>query len=237
MNVDGYCSWFLTGRCKRGSNCAHKHFVESKLTQRLCRRKKTTVLVQCAWTGRPAAAAMHAWTVLHALLSRYDSESFDVHLVHEAGVYDVGKVHEPTEFLKQSIVFPWERYGPDRLVDSLARTISYVATSVQKGPDVPSYQQIFLLTYTGAVADYSAACMSKQLHRLMKAANVRVIVVGIDLADFERSTMVRLCTDNSLFTFIEINSSGYQPRQAARRVVDAAQNLHAAFVLDQYRAV
>jgi len=241
MNIDGYCLWFLIGSCSRGQSCTNKHFTESRLTQRLCRRKKTTILVQCAWSGR-LAAAMHAWRLIDTLLTK-NKRNVDVQLAHEASVYDVGKIFTQcnrTDFLKKAIIDPWPRYGPDCLVESLAQTICNVCMAAQKNTTNNStliYEQIFLFTYTGAVADYSMACASKHLHRMMQATNVRVVIVGIDLTDFERGTIARLCTNNTLFTFVESKSTGQPSCDGARLLVETAQKLHANFVLDQYRTV
>jgi hypothetical protein len=233
------CELHLIGKCRYGRKCLYAHAkVPMELTL-MASRLELTVLVQRAWPRREQAA-LTAWTLMQALLRRLKtSDSLDL-LVYDSEVMraadfqpqiEHGKISE----LRPAFVLPHERFGPDRFFEPLAQVIAALCAASQRRDSsaAPVARQLVVFTHTGAVADYCNTDAFSQLAPLMRAAHLRVVVIGVDLSDDARQSLSRVCDNNDLFAFVD-GKPGLSSCCDLNRVSARA---HGATVLAAYHAL
>jgi hypothetical protein len=233
------CELHLIGKCQYGRKCLYAHAKLPAELSLMAGGLELTVLVQRAWPRR-ADAALTAWTLMQSLLRRLKtSDSLDL-LVHDSEVmraadfqpqFEAGKIAA----LRPAFVLPHERFGPDRFFEPVGQVIAALCAAAQRRDSsaAPVARQLVVFTYTGAVADYCNTDAFSQLAPLMRAAHLRVVVVGVDLGDDARQSLSRVCDNNDLFAFVD----GKPGPSSYRDLNRVSARAHGATVLAAYHAL
>lgn len=224
------CEMHLVGKCQFGRRCLYEH---TSVPGSMAKHLAVTVLVQRAWLRRVSGTGT-AWTLVQALLGRLRvTDSLDV-LTYDSEVSRAVDFEPHVRYanmaaVQEAVVSPHERFGPDRFFEPLAQTIAAIGAAAQQcGNGAPPVaRQLVVFTYTGGVGDYSGEAECTRLESLMRAVNLRVIVVGIELDDEERRSLANLCAHSELFVFFD----GKPTLTSCRGLAHLSARLHANTVL------
>lgn len=104
------------------------------------------------------------------------------------------------------IARPVARIAPDCFCHSVVSAILFIVSRSQREPQPlrqPRIHQLVVFTYSGAVGDLSPIRSLQNYAVLMQAAQLRVLIVGIELTETERQSVLRVCGQTELVQFFD----------------------------------
>ena len=240
------CMLYLACRCRRGKQCREVHMPVLRELVSMRNAVHTTVLVQRAWPGKmlrqcawptTAVASEQAWSLIDGMLAGMRACDRMSLLAYDASLKCVfwnknNKRQQLCHSVSSTFRTAHPRNVPDCFMQCLELAICMVCAQAQRA-EQHEFHQIVVFTYTGAMGDYTDASLCTRRCSLMRATNVRVVLVGIGLRSDERASLARLCEANDLFTYFDGTEPG---RDTSVALVRCAVDQHADTVLSAHRA-
>lgn len=231
------CKYDLIGKCRRGAECPKRHVRVMDELAVMRARVYTTVMVQRAWPNK-RTESRRAWQVMISMLGsarpsdRLTVVAYDATL--ESIVNGETCAWQPAlQRVQDAFMAPHQRVIPDCFMQCLAATLSLVCMRAQHAERIACHQ-VVIFTYTGAIGDYSDVRGWTSLLAVMRAVQLRVVIVGIALRERERQSLDRLRAISDLFVYYDGTMPHVNAHRNGQRLARLADKMHIHAVVNAH---